>query len=231
MYWIALTLTLLVALLHVYFLVLEMFLWARPLGLKTFRNTPEKAETTRVLAANQGLYNGFLAAGIVVGLVIGQPVLVTFSLACVVVAGCYGTYSVAYFHDPGGAGDPGAGVSRGGVVPSQRRSPSWVGRGMRVVDLAGRMGWAGDAVNPSLGAWPRHPCRGHPCPAHPPDPGQVPCAASPRRRKRRSRATAGRCARGFCAHEKSGQWAAFAFVLIFFLRGWTPQKSVRGWGR
>lgn len=56
MYWIALTLTLLVALLHVYFLVLEMFLWTRPLGLKTFRNTPEKAETTRVLAANQGLY-------------------------------------------------------------------------------------------------------------------------------------------------------------------------------
>lgn len=96
MYWIALALTLLVALLHVYFLVLEMFLWTRPLGLKTFRNTPEKAETTRVLAANQGLYNGFLAAGIVVGLVIDQPVLVTFSLACVVVvAGCYGAYSVS----------------------------------------------------------------------------------------------------------------------------------------
>jgi putative membrane protein len=77
MYWIALALTLLVALLHVYFLVLEMFLW------------------TRVLAANQGLYNGFLAAGIGVGLVIDQPVLVTFSLACVVVAGCYGAYSVS----------------------------------------------------------------------------------------------------------------------------------------
>lgn len=95
MYWIALALTLLVALLHVYFLALEMFLWTRPLGLKTFRNTPEKAATTRVLAANQGLYNGFLAAGIVVGLVIGQPVLVTFSLACVAVAGCYGAYSVS----------------------------------------------------------------------------------------------------------------------------------------
>ncbi|MGO4555504.1 DUF1304 domain-containing protein, partial [Stenotrophomonas sp. 2YAF22] len=90
MYWIALVLTLLVALLHVYFLVLEMFLWTRPLGLKTFRNSPEKAETTRVLAANQGLYNGFLAAGIVVGLMLAQPVLVTFSLVCVVVAGCYG---------------------------------------------------------------------------------------------------------------------------------------------
>ena len=53
----------LVAVLHLYFLVLEMFLWTRPLGMKTFRNTPEKAQTTRVLAANQGLYNGFLAAG------------------------------------------------------------------------------------------------------------------------------------------------------------------------
>ncbi len=91
---IALVLTLLVAALHVYFLVLEMFLWTRPLGLKTFRNTPEKAGITRVLAANQGLYNGFLAAGIVVGLAIAQPVLVTFSLACVVVAGVYGALTV-----------------------------------------------------------------------------------------------------------------------------------------
>lgn len=95
MSWIALLLTLLVAALHVYFLVLEMFLWTRPLGLKTFRNTPEKAQTTQVLAANQGLYNGFLAAGIVAGLAMAQPVLVTFSLACVVVAGCYGAYSVS----------------------------------------------------------------------------------------------------------------------------------------
>jgi len=85
----------LVALLHLYFLALEMVLWTHPLGLKTFRNTPQKAEATRVLAANQGLYNGFLAAGIVVGLVMGEPVLVTFSLACVVVAGCYGAYSVS----------------------------------------------------------------------------------------------------------------------------------------
>ncbi|WMJ71407.1 DUF1304 domain-containing protein [Stenotrophomonas sp. 24(2023)] len=92
---IALLLTGLVAVLHVYFLVLEMFLWTRPLGLKTFRNTPEKAEITRVLAANQGLYNGFLAAGIIVGLAMAQPVLVTFSLACVVVAGAYGAYSVS----------------------------------------------------------------------------------------------------------------------------------------
>ena len=95
MYWIALALTLLVALLHLYFLVLEMFLWTRPLGLKVFRQSLEKAEQSRVLAANQGLYNGFLAAGIVVGLVLAQPVLVTFSLVCVVVAGCYGAYSVS----------------------------------------------------------------------------------------------------------------------------------------
>lgn len=87
--------TLLVAVLHVYFLVLEMFLWTKPLGLKTFRNTQEKAQATRVLAANQGLYNGFLAVGIVAGLVLAQPVLVTFSLVCVVLAGAYGAYSVS----------------------------------------------------------------------------------------------------------------------------------------
>ena len=91
----AMVVTLLVAALHVYFLVLEMFLWTKPQGLKTFRNTPEKAQATRVLAANQGLYNGFLAAGIVAGLVLAQPVLVTFSLVCVVVAGAYGAYSVS----------------------------------------------------------------------------------------------------------------------------------------
>ena len=94
MYWIALALTLLVALLHIYFLVLEMFLWTRPLGLKTFRNTPEKAEITRVLAANQGLYNGFLAAGLFWGLFDHLPMLVNFSLGCVIVAGCYGAWSV-----------------------------------------------------------------------------------------------------------------------------------------
>ena len=94
MYWTALILTLVVALLHVYFLVLEMFLWTRPLGLKTFRNTPEKAETTRVLAANQGLYNGFLAAGLFWGLFDHLPMLVNFMLGCVIVAGLHGAYSV-----------------------------------------------------------------------------------------------------------------------------------------
>jgi putative membrane protein len=91
---IAAVLVVLVALLHVYFLVLEMFLWTRPLGLKTFRNTPEKAETTRVLAANQGLYNGFLAAGLLWGLVTAQWRVVVFFLLCVIVAALYGAWSV-----------------------------------------------------------------------------------------------------------------------------------------
>ena len=84
----------LVALLHAWFLVLEMFLWTRPLGLKTFRNTPEKAEVTRVLAANQGLYNGFLAAGLLYAAITGSREFALFFLACVVVAGLYGAYSV-----------------------------------------------------------------------------------------------------------------------------------------
>ena len=84
----------LVALLHLYFLVLEMFLWTRPLGLRTFRNTPEKAEITRVLAANQGLYNGFLAAGLLYAVATGSREFALFFLACVVVAGLYGAYSV-----------------------------------------------------------------------------------------------------------------------------------------
>ena len=91
---IALGLIVLVALLHLYFLVLEMFLWTKPLGLKTFRNTPEKAETTRVLAANQGLYNGFLAAGLLYAAVVGSREFALFFLACVAVAGAYGAYSV-----------------------------------------------------------------------------------------------------------------------------------------
>ncbi|MFT3754592.1 MAG: DUF1304 domain-containing protein [Pseudoxanthomonas sp.] len=87
-------LTALVAALHVYFLVLEMFLWTKPLGLKTFRNTPEKAEATRVLAANQGLYNGFLAAGLLWGGCTAQWNVVLFFLGCVVVAALYGAWSV-----------------------------------------------------------------------------------------------------------------------------------------
>ena len=89
----------LVAVLHAFFLTLEMFLWDKPLGLKVFRNTPEKAEITRVLAANQGLYNGFLAAGLIWGVLYQWPLsalhIKTFFLGCVIVAGIYGAYSVS----------------------------------------------------------------------------------------------------------------------------------------
>ena len=91
---IAVALIVLVALLHVYFLVLEMFLWTKPLGMKVFRNSPEKAETTRVLAANQGLYNGFLAAGLLWAAFAGKQDDALFFLGCVVVAALYGAYSV-----------------------------------------------------------------------------------------------------------------------------------------
>jgi putative membrane protein len=83
---------LLIALLHVYILVLEMFLWTTPRGRRVFGNSVEKAEMTKVLAANQGLYNGFLAAGLLWGLGLGasgNPVKIFF-LICVVVAGLYG---------------------------------------------------------------------------------------------------------------------------------------------
>jgi putative membrane protein len=91
---IATGLVILVALLHVYFLVLEMFLWQTPFGMKTFGTTPEVAPSSAVLAANQGLYNGFLAAGLLWGLaswgiVRGRPIL-SFFLGCVIVAGLYG---------------------------------------------------------------------------------------------------------------------------------------------
>ena len=89
----------LVAVLHLYFLVLEMFLWTRPIGLKTFRNSPEKAADTAVLAANQGLYNGFLAAGLLWGLVQDVPAFAfqikTFFLLCVIVAGMFGAVTVS----------------------------------------------------------------------------------------------------------------------------------------
>jgi putative membrane protein len=99
MIWIANVLVALVAALHVYFLILEMFLWTKPLGLKTFRNSPEKAKDSAVLAANQGLYNGFLAAGLIWGLVQGTPgfafQIKTFFLLCVIVAGIYGAATVS----------------------------------------------------------------------------------------------------------------------------------------
>jgi putative membrane protein len=99
MLWIANILVALVAVLHLYFLVLEMFLWTKPLGLKTFRNSPEKAADSAVLAANQGLYNGFLVAGLVWGLLQGTPgfafQIKIFFLLCVIIAGIYGAATVS----------------------------------------------------------------------------------------------------------------------------------------
>jgi len=82
----------LVALLHLYFLVLEMFLWEKPLGLRTFGIKPEFAKASRSLAANQGLYNGFLAAGLMWGIAEGAhgDSIKIFFLLCVVIAGIFG---------------------------------------------------------------------------------------------------------------------------------------------
>lgn len=84
----------LIALLHLYFLILEMFLS----GLKAFGNTPEKAKLTKVLAQNQGLYNGFLAAGLIWSLMAAQPfaaMLGNFFLVCVLIAGIYGSLTAS----------------------------------------------------------------------------------------------------------------------------------------
>ncbi|AWT36412.1 membrane protein [Deinococcus arenae] len=80
----------LIALLHVYILVLEMFLWTTPQAMKAFGTTPDLAAQTRVMAGNQGLYNGFLAAGLIWGLITGSAAIQLFFLACVAVAGLYG---------------------------------------------------------------------------------------------------------------------------------------------
>lgn len=95
-------LILLVALLHLYFLVLEMFLWDKPKGMKAFGLTPQKAAETKVLAANQGLYNGFLAAGLLWGLFQGLVYqgdagldFKVFFLLCVLVAGVYGAMTAS----------------------------------------------------------------------------------------------------------------------------------------
>ena len=85
-----------VAALHLYFLVLEMLLWDTPLGRRVFRLTPELAAATKSLAANQGLYNGFLAAGLVWGLTLGEAgtAIKIFFLTCVVIAGAFGAVTV-----------------------------------------------------------------------------------------------------------------------------------------
>jgi len=91
-------LVLLVAILHIYFLVLEMFLWNHPIGYKTFATTPDKtfattpefAAASASLAMNQGLYNGFLAAGLIFGLVKNNLSFKVFFLSCIIVAGTFG---------------------------------------------------------------------------------------------------------------------------------------------
>ncbi len=85
-----------VALLHIYFLVLEMFLWDKPFGRKTFGLTVEFAKESKALAANQGLYNGFLVAGLIWGLMLGEVgvSIKIFFLSCVVIAGIYGGFTV-----------------------------------------------------------------------------------------------------------------------------------------
>lgn len=87
----------LVGLLHVYFLVLEMFLWDTPKGRRVFGTTPEFSAASKVLAANQGLYNGFLAAGLFWGLWLGPAgrAVQVFFLLCVLVAGVYGAATVS----------------------------------------------------------------------------------------------------------------------------------------
>ena len=85
-----------VALLHLYFMILEMFLWEKPAGLRAFGLTPEFAAASKTLAANQGLYNGFLVAGLIWGLLLGADgmQIKTFFLGCVIVAGVYGGLTV-----------------------------------------------------------------------------------------------------------------------------------------
>ena len=86
-----------VALLHVYFMVLEMFLWTKPAGRRAFGTTEEQAEQSKVLAMNQGLYNGFLAAGLLWGLSLGDAgrSVIVFFLLCVIAAGVFGAVTAS----------------------------------------------------------------------------------------------------------------------------------------
>ena len=87
----------LIVLMHLWFLVLEMFLWTRPSGLHAFHMSPEFAKQTKALAANQGLYNGFLAAGLAWGLYLGSTgfAIKTFFLLCVLAAGLFGGFTAS----------------------------------------------------------------------------------------------------------------------------------------
>ncbi len=91
-------LTAIVALLHIYFLILEMFLWDKAPGFRAFGHSPEQAAANKKLAMNQGLYNGFLAAGLIVGLLKGGHdgfYFLIFFLSCVIVAGVFGAVTVS----------------------------------------------------------------------------------------------------------------------------------------
>lgn len=95
---ISMILIVIIGLLHIYFLILEMFLWEKPIGLKAFGNTREKAKLTKVLAQNQGLYNGFLAAGLLWSVWVSMPfsqMLANFFLSCVLIAGIYGSVTAS----------------------------------------------------------------------------------------------------------------------------------------
>ncbi len=87
---------LLVAALHAGFLALEMFFWDHPFGREVFSMTPEQSAETAVLAANQGLYNGFLAAGLLWGLIASKRDVTFFFLSCVIVAGVYGALTASF---------------------------------------------------------------------------------------------------------------------------------------
>lgn len=88
-------LILLVAVLHLWFMVLEMFLWATPQGLRTFGMSAAQAESTKVLAQNQGLYNGFLAASLIWGVYASQHQFCFYGLVCVTIAGVFGAKTVS----------------------------------------------------------------------------------------------------------------------------------------
>lgn len=95
---IAIIFTVIVAALHLWFMALEMIFWTKPLGMRTFGTRLEFAEQTRALAANQGLYNGFLAAGLFWGLWLGPPQgnpILVFFLLCVAAAGLFGAVTVS----------------------------------------------------------------------------------------------------------------------------------------
>lgn len=95
---IALIFTVITALLHGYFFILEMFLWTTPIGLKTFHMQEEAAHSSRVLAANQGVYNGMLAVGLLLSLVLpesaGAMAIRLYCLGFIIAVGCYGSWSL-----------------------------------------------------------------------------------------------------------------------------------------